>query len=95
MVRSDAERIALGHLAISGFATGDVMFKARTLAEIVESGLCAPCLYGPDNLERSLARSWLVYISDTPPVVLKSSRIVVVSGTDGAVLYSGSAYDEG
>jgi hypothetical protein len=94
--RSDAERIARDHLAASGgFATGDVVFRVRTLAEIVESGLCGPCLYAPESLHKSLASSWLVYVLDRRPFVFKSSWIVVVSRTDGAVLYSGSAYDEG
>jgi hypothetical protein len=94
--RDDAERIAREHLAAGGFAPVDVAFTVRTLAEIAESGICGPILY-PDNLQRSLATSWLVYVRDPQPVVWasKSSRIVVVSRTDGTVLYSGSAHDEG
>jgi hypothetical protein len=88
--RDDAERIARDHLAAGRFEDCDIAFTARTLAEIVESGVSAPALY-PENLRSS----WIVYVSNARPVVLKSSWVVVVSRTDGAVLYSGSAYDEG
>ena len=89
--RDDAERIARDHLAASGRAIFDAIFTVRPLAEAGRlPGLC-----GFEDLERRLASSWLVYVSDAHPVALKSSWLVVVSKTDGTVLYSGSAHDEG
>jgi hypothetical protein len=93
--RDDAERIARDHLAASGFATFDLVFAVRTVAELVESRQQCPAFYRHQNLERRLASSWLVYVSDARPVALRSATLVVVSITDGAVLYSGSAQDEG
>jgi len=92
--RDDAERIARDHVAASDlFSMCEVVFQARTLAEVTQLGLCGPVLYG--NLDASPASSWIVYVSDPQSFALKSSWIVVVSRTDGAVVYSGSGHDEG
>lgn len=89
--RDDAERIARGHLAPSGIAISNAVFTVRTLAEVGRP----PAIYAPESLHRSLAGSWLVYVSDGNSQILKSSWLVVISKADGAVLYSGSANDEG
>jgi hypothetical protein len=95
--RDDAARIARDLVMSTGLPLPgfDPVFTVRTLAEVVESGSRAPVLYGPEHLHRSVASSWIVYVSQPRPFVLKSSEIVVVSKTGGAVLYWGSADDEG
>jgi hypothetical protein len=91
--RDDAERIAREHVVASGSELSDFAFSVRTLAEVRQQRIRTPWIYGfPDE---SLATSWIVYVHDVKAYALKSSWIIVVSNSDGTVLYSGSANDEG
>jgi hypothetical protein len=71
--RDDADWIARDHLAAGGFARFNVAFTVRTLAEIVERGFRAPALY-LERLDRSLATSWVVYVTDAHPVGFGGKR---------------------
>jgi hypothetical protein len=87
--RVDAERIAGDYLAAREYPRGHVS-RVQTLDELT----CArPCLYGvPDDV---CTTSWIVYVADDGPVMLRSSCIVLLSMVDGRVLYTGGAHDEG
>jgi len=75
--RDDAERIARDHLAAGdGFPMfGDAVFTVRTLADAGRFSIP----FGLKNPEGSLARSWLVFVSDLQPLTIQSSWLVVVS----------------
>lgn len=83
--RAEAVRIGAAEIAAKGLGSG-----AREALLLEELGYRPPLLYnGPD-----LAGCWIVYAT-RPSTGLRSSTIVLVSRTTGAVLYSGSAHDEG
>lgn len=89
--RAEAEQIAREYLRAKGRFLSNLTFTVRTVAEVGGP----PALYGFDDAERRLTNSWLVYVTGAHPMTLESSLLVVISRTDGAVLYAGSANDEG
>jgi tRNA A-37 threonylcarbamoyl transferase component Bud32 len=61
----------------------------RDLADLDLLGIRTPCVYGLDA-----SNCWIAYLT-LPGFGLRSSEIVVIDKTTGAVRYSGSANDEG
>jgi hypothetical protein len=55
------------------------------------SALSKPAAYGFPGL----AGNWIIYVTVDPVVALKSSEIIVVSKSTGAILFAGDAGDEG
>ena len=49
-----------------------------------------PMLYGV-----SLENCWIAYVEPNDPLGLRASTCVVIDRSDGAILYHGSANDEG
>lgn len=83
--RAEALRIAVKEIQSRGLGSGA---KEAFLQE--EIGVTFPGIYSCPNL----AECWIVY-ADAPILGLQSSSVVLISRTTGAVLYAGSAYDEG
>jgi hypothetical protein len=83
--RDEALRVGAAEIAKRGIGTG-----ARAAYLHSEIDWRAPLLYGGPNLDDC----WIVY-AERPITGLESSTIVLVSRETGAVLYAGSAYDEG
>jgi hypothetical protein len=90
--RAEAERIAREYEAADGKSLDGTEFQAYALDEIKWQ---RPCLYGVEDLDAALERSWIVYVRQTKLVMLKSSYVVIVSKNDGVIIYAGSAHDEG
>ena len=89
--RSDAEHLAQKYHADQQNLAGSA-FQAYGLDEIKWQ---RPCLYGVEDLDAVLARAWIVYVRQSELMMLKNSYVVIVSKDDGAILYAGSAHDEG
>ena len=60
------------------------------LDDLARRGVRSPALYAVD-----LRDAWIVYARERRSTMIQSSTIVAVSKTTGAVLYAGSAHDEG
>lgn len=87
ITREDALRIGSGEIVARGLGTG----ASRALL-VDELTAARPVLYNCPDLEDC----WIVYAeSPLSGIMLRSSDIILVSRTTGAVLYAGSAHDEG
>lgn len=82
--RSQAKAIAEEHLSERGQPT-----RIRAVYSLPERPFGRPILYGIP-----LEACWIAYV-EQPEVALRSSFVVAVSKDSGAVLYCGSANDEG
>lgn len=83
--RLEAQRIAAEVIAERGMGSG-----ARAALLLEELSSPPPNLYnGP-----KLADCWIVY-AQRPELGIRASTVVLVSRATGAVLYAGSAHDEG
>ena len=87
-----ALQIAKEHLTTLGWPITSYVFEVKELSNVMRP----PMIYGPEDANRVLTDSWLVYCYDAIPIyILKSSNLVVVSKHDVRVHYAGSANDEG
>ena len=90
--RVRARQIACEFWATSGGRVEGRLFTVRAFNELEGRPLC---LYGLNDPAAALAESWIVWVVDAAPLMLRSSWIIAVSKVDGSILYSGSAHDEG
>lgn len=68
----------------------------KKIGEVVSLGeirFRPPLIYGFP--EKDLMDFWIAYVEFDPLFGLRSSHVVLVRKTDGSVVYSGSANDEG
>jgi len=92
ITREGARKIAEEYMA------GDPQRERRPVAkvvayqEVLATGTRPPMPYGV--IGRDLLTSWIVYLEGVP-AMLDSSTIILVSRSDGQILYCGSANDEG
>jgi len=67
-------------------------FAIRQVARLDELAFCAPNVYLAAS---ALENCWIAYVDDPSPPGLVSSTVVVIDRETGAVVYRGSANDEG